>query len=200
VLPISGKLSASAQSAELAARSLDPAGRRITVLDGGSVSVATLLLADGLQRQLVRGVPDNALMSWFEDACSRLSLLFSVETLEYLKRGGRIGRSRAVMGGLLGVRPLLTLRAGEVASFGRVHGRRAVLPAFARFLEERVPPGDAARIALCHARSAGEANALRDALAALRPEVSIDHVVELGAVVGTHGGPGTLGMAVLPGE
>src|SRR5204862_336547 len=63
VLPISGKLSASAQSAELAARSLDPAARRITVLDGGSVSVATLLLADGLQRQLVRGVPDNALMS-----------------------------------------------------------------------------------------------------------------------------------------
>ena len=66
VLPVSSRVSASAGSAELAARAIDPDGRRISVLDGRAVSGATLLLADGLQRLLVRGVPENQLMTWFE--------------------------------------------------------------------------------------------------------------------------------------
>jgi DAK2 domain fusion protein YloV len=200
VLPVSSRVSASAGSAELAARAIDPDGRRISVLDGRSVSGATLLLADGLQRLLVRGVPENQLMTWFERARDRLSLVFSVETLEYLRRGGRIGRAKAVIGGLLRVRPLLTLSDGEVVAHGSVRGRGAVLPAFERFLGERLAAANHARIAVVHARDEARAGELCELLARDWPRCSVDHVVELGAVVGTHGGPGTLGMAVLPGE
>jgi uncharacterized protein len=200
VLPVSSRVSASGAAAEVAARAVDPAGRRITVLDGRSVSGATLLLADGLQRLLIRGVPENELMTWFQAARDRLALVFSVETLEYLRRGGRIGRAQAVLGGLLQVRPLLSLTDGEVVSHGKVRGRAAVLPAFERFLCGKVGKDEPARIAVVHARDAARAEELRRLVARSRPRCTVDHVVELGAVVGTHGGPGTLGMAVLPGE
>jgi DegV family protein with EDD domain len=200
VLPISSKLSATSRSAEIGARAVDPGGERIVVLETHAVSAATLLLADGVQRLLVRGVPENVVVSWFEDAKARLSLLFSVETLEFLRKGGRIGRTQAAIGGLLRVRPLLTLQDGEVAAYGRVRGRARVAAAFERYLCERLPEGEPARIALCHARGSETVEALQEMLARIRPAASVDHVVELGAVVGAHGGPGTVGMAVLTGE
>jgi DegV family protein with EDD domain len=200
VLPISSQVSATSRSAEIAARELDPSGERILVLETHAVSAATLLLADGLQRLLVRGVPENTLVTWFEEAKARLSLLFSVETLEFLRKGGRIGRAQAAVGGLLRVRPLLTLQDGEVASFGRVRGASRVLPAFERYLCEHLAEGQPGRIALCHARTPAAVESLQEMIARVRPTASVDHVLELGAVVGTHGGPGTVGMAVLTGE
>jgi len=200
VLPISSEVSATSRSAELAARELDPGGERIAVLETHAVSAATLLLADGLQRLLVRGVPENTVVTWFEEAKARLSLLFSVETLEFLRKGGRIGRAQAAVGGLLRVRPLLTLQDGEVASYGRVRGASRVLPAFERYLCEHLAEGQPGRIALCHARSPAAVESLQEMIARARPAASVDHVLELGAVVGTHGGPGTVGMAVLTGE
>src|SRR6185437_1639433 len=71
VLPISSRLSASSQTAELAARALDPGGRRITVLETGSASLGTLVLAEALQRRLVRGLPENELVTWFQAARER---------------------------------------------------------------------------------------------------------------------------------
>jgi DAK2 domain fusion protein YloV len=200
VLPVSARVSASSQSAELAARDADADGARITVLDGESVSVGTLVLAEGLQRLLVRGVPDNELMTWFDDARERLELIFSVDTLEYLQRGGRIGRAQAMVGGILGVRPILTLQDGEVAPLRRVRGARRARAEFERFLLEHVPEGAPAHVAIVHARAPEAAADLRATVERLRPQAVIDHVCELGAVVGTHGGPGTLGMAVLPSE
>jgi DAK2 domain fusion protein YloV len=200
VLPISSKVSSTSHSAELAARALDPGGERIVVLETHAVSAATLLLADGLQRLLVRGVPENTAVAWFEEAKTRLSLLFSVETLEFLRKGGRIGRAQAAIGGLLRMRPLLTLTDGEVASYERVRGPARVLPAFERYLCEQLPDGQPGRVALCHARNPAAVDALQQMIGRVRPAASVDHVLELGAVVGTHGGPGTVGMAVLTGE
>jgi len=199
VLPVSSRVSASHQSAELAARDADPDGSRILVLDTESVSVGTVVLAEGLQRLLVRGVPDNELVTWFEDARRRLGLVFSVDTLEYLQRGGRIGRAQAMVGGMLGVRPILTLQDGEVAPLKKVRGRARARAEFERFLLEQVPDGPA-HVGIVHARAPEAAAELRAMVERLRPGAAIDQVCELGAVVGTHGGPGTLGMAVLPGE
>jgi DAK2 domain fusion protein YloV len=199
VLPVSRKVSSSGDGAEIAARMLDPDGRRITVLEGGSVSVGTLLLADGLQRLLVRGVVENDLMSWLQEARGRLQVVFSLETLEYLQRGGRIGRGRALVGGALGVRPILTLQDGEVAPLRRVRGRRRARAAFERFLCDHSAPDQALRVGFAHTGEPAAVDELIEMVKRLRPRAAIDHVVELGAVVGTHGGPGTLGMALLPG-
>jgi len=197
VLPCSSHLSSSMQSAELAARALDPAGTRIRVLDTDAVSGATVLLAEGLQRLLVRGVAEDVLVEWFEQARTRLALLFSVDTLVYLRRGGRIGGTKAAIGGLLRTRPLLTLRDGQVAQYGKVYGRGRVLPAFEQFLCEQVGENEAAHVVVLHAQAPQQAEQLRAMVARLRPQAVIDLVGELGAVVGTHGGPGTLGLGVL---
>jgi DegV family protein with EDD domain len=197
VLPVSGKVSSSGDGAEIAARVLDPDGGRVTVLEGGSVSVGTLLLADGLQRQLVRGVTENELMSWFQAARDRLQVVFSLETLEFLQRGGRIGRGQALLGGMLGVRPILMLEDGEVAPLRRVRGKRRARAAFERFLCEHSRPDQGLRVGIAHTGDAAAVDDLAAMVARVRPQASIERVVELGAVVGTHGGPGTLGMALL---
>jgi DegV family protein with EDD domain len=197
VLPVSSRVSGSAQSAEIAARVLDPGGTRIHVLETHSVSLGTLLLAEGLQRLLVRGVPENELMAWYDDARAHLGVVFSVETLTYLQRGGRIGRAQAMVGGALGLRPILTLRDGEVAPLRRVRGRRRALAEFEQFLRERAS-GREAHVAVVHAAAPAGADRLVAMVRRVAPGAVIDHVGELGAVVGTHGGPGTLGLAVLP--
>jgi len=198
VVAISSQVSATAQTAELGARAVDPGGSRISVLDGLSVSIGTLLLAEGVQRLLVRGTTDNELMSWFGQARDRLGVLVSVDTLEYLERGGRIGRARALLGNLLGLRPMLTLRDGAVEPFRRVRSRAQAMQEFERFLRNAVPESGTATAAVVHARDPEGAEALRAMIARVRPRVTIERVGELGAVVGTHGGPGTLAMAVLP--
>jgi DegV family protein with EDD domain len=196
VLPVSSRLSASSQTAELAARAVDPGGLRITVLETESASLGTLVLAEALQRRLVRGLPENELVTWLQAARERLHVVFSVDTLEYLQRGGRIGRAQAMVGGVLGLRPILTLRDGEVEPLRKVRGARRARAEFERFLIDHAGPGSV-HVAVVHADAPEAAEQLVEMARRAVPHAVIDHVGELGAVVGTHGGPGTLGLAVL---
>jgi len=199
VLPVSSQVSASAQAARIAAETPE-AGGRVTVLDGLTVSAGTVLLAQGLQRLLDAGTDMDELEAWFAAARDRVSVLIYVDTLEFLRRGGRIGRTSEVLGGALGVRPLLTIRAGRIEPYKRALGRAAAMREFERFLRAAVPDGSPASIGLAHADDATGLERLREIVQRARPEASIDRVCEIGAVVGTHGGPGTLGMLVLAGE
>ena len=162
----------------------------------GSASLGTLVLAEALQRRLVRGLPENELVTWFQAARERLHVVFSVDTLEYLQRGGRIGRAQAMVGGMLGLRPILTLRDGEVEPLRKVRGARRARAEFERFLIEHAGPGSV-HVAVVHAEAPEAAEQLVEMARRAVPHAVIDHVGELGAVVGTHGGPGTLGLAVL---
>ena len=199
VLPVSSQVSASAQAARIAADTPE-AGGRVTVLDGLTVSAGTVLLAQGVQRLLDAGTDMDEVTAWFTAARDRVSVLIYVDTLEYLRRGGRIGRTSEVLGGALGVRPLLTLREGRIEPYKRALGRGAAMREFDRFLCAAAPDGHAARVGLAHADDAAGLERLREIVHRSRPEASIDRVCEIGAVVGTHGGPGTLGMLVLAGE
>jgi DegV family protein with EDD domain len=197
VLPVSSKVSGSVQAAQIAAE--DPAsGGRVTVLDGRSVSVGTAMLADGVQRLLEAGTTLEEVTAWVESARDRLRLVIYVDTLEYLRRGGRIGRTRALAGNVVGMRPLLTLRDGELALYRRVIGGRGrALREFHRFLCDHAPSDAEVRVALAHGADPAGAEELAQSVRRLRPKARIERVSELGAVVGTHGGPGTLGLLVL---
>jgi DegV family protein with EDD domain len=197
VLPVSSRVSASVQAARIAAD--DPqAGGRVTVLDGHTVSVGTGMLADGVQRLLEAGTTVDEVTEWVADARERLRLVIYVDTLEYLRRGGRISRTRELAGNMVGLRPLLTLRDGEIALYRRVVGGRArALREFDRFLCEHTRADADARVALAHAGDPDGVEGLAEAVRRLRPRARIERVCELGAVVGTHGGPGTLGLLVL---
>jgi fatty acid kinase/fatty acid kinase fatty acid binding subunit len=197
VLPVSSKVSGSLQAAQIAAD--DPASSgRVTVIDGRSVSIGTWMLAEGVQRLLEEGTTLDELTAWVESARDRLRIVIYVPTLEYLRRGGRISRAREISGNALGVRPILTLHDGELGLYRRVRGgRRRALHAFERFLTEHAPEGRPARVGIAHGADPAGAESLVKMVRAVRPDATIERVCEIGAVVGTHGGPGTLGMMVL---
>jgi DegV family protein with EDD domain len=190
---LSGKLSATVQSARLAAADEAFAGR-VTVLDTGSASVGSALCALGIQRLLAHGTDLAAIEAYGVRFARTAGTCFSVETLDYLQRGGRVGRAQALVGGLLGVRPVLGIDGGEVVPLARVRGAGKVLAAMLAQLEGRTAPDDEIRVAIAHAQAPEQAAELAERVRASRPRAAIELVVPLGPVIGTYGGPGTLGL------
>jgi DegV family protein with EDD domain len=126
------------------------------------------------------------------------STYFYVDTLEYLRRGGRINSRSALLGSALSVKPILSIHAGEVASLERV---RTSTRALARLEELTVSAAGPAQVdvAVGHLESAERADALAEKLAE-RLDVRRLVVHEVGAVVGAHVGPGMVSTAVVPVE
>jgi DegV family protein with EDD domain len=195
VLPVllSAKLSGTFESARLAAES--GGDERVTVIDSGVTSGGTVILADALQRRLERGTTEEELLDVVELFKRTRGLLFTVETLEYIIRGGRIGKASGLAGQLLNVKPILHLdEEGEVAPLKRVRGRAKALAEFeAMFLADTVDSPDL-HVGVGHADAPDDAAKLVERIQAARPSASLDIVTTLGPVIGTHGGPGTLGL------
>ena len=189
---LSGKLSATVESARLAA---GPLGEQVTVIDSGSASAGTALCALGIEQLLESGAADVAALARYgAHFAAQVRTTFSVETLDYLQRGGRIGRAQALVGGLLGVRPVLGIVDGEVVPLARVRGASRVLAAMLAQLEQSTGPDDELRVAIAHAQAPEQAAELGQMITEVRPHATIELVVPLGPVIGTYGGPGTLGL------
>ena len=113
-LHISGKLSGTAESARTAA---SMTGReRVRVIDSDTASAAVAMLGLACQRRLERGTSDEELDALVDRYRRDARLLFTVDTLEFLKRGGRIGKAAALAGQLLHIKPILTIREGDARS------------------------------------------------------------------------------------
>jgi DegV family protein with EDD domain len=192
-LHLSEALSATVNSARLAA---EECGGRVTVVDTRTVSIALALAALGLARRLEAGpceLPD--LVAEAESFHRRSRLVFAFETLEFLQRNGRIGRGQALVGGLLGVRPLLTLVEGEVEPLGKVRGHARLLAELERLVCADTRPAERLRIGIAHAQAEAIANDIGERMRSARPQAEIEIVAPLGAVVGTNTGPGGAGLA-----
>jgi DegV family protein with EDD domain len=192
VLPISSTLSGTHGSAVAAAELL--ANDRVRVLETRTVSASLALLAIGVQRRLERGTTDDEIDAFVARYRLDHKLLFTVNTLEYLARGGRIGRAAALAGNLLNVKPILTIRDGEVVPLKRVRGNAK---AFAEFRQTFVDTStDSARlkIGIAHAAAPERLAALRQMVEHERPHAQVEVATQLGPVVGTHAGPGTVGF------
>ncbi|HZB85407.1 MAG TPA: DegV family protein [Gaiellaceae bacterium] len=189
---ISAKLSGTAESARLGAESAGD--ERVSVIDSGVTSGGTVILADALQRRLERGTTEEELQEVVESFRRSRGLLFTVETLEYLVRGGRIGKAQGLAGQLLSVKPILHFDEGEVAPLKRVRGRAKALAELERLFVEATEDTPDLHVGLGHAESPGDAEELVRRIRTARPQCSVDVVTTLGPVIGTHGGPGTLGF------
>jgi fatty acid kinase fatty acid binding subunit len=189
---IAGKLSGTIESARAAARELG--GERVRTIDSESASAATAMLGLAIQRRLERGTSDEEVDALVERYRREAHLLFTVDTLEYLARGGRIGRARAWAGELLNIKPILSIEDGEVLPVKRVRGNRKAFLEFASRFESSTVDRAGLRVGIAHAETPEKAEALRKLVRDKRPAAEIEIVTTLGPVVGTHAGPGTVGF------
>ena len=186
------KLSGTAESARLAAESRDD--KRVVVIDSGVISGGAVLLADAIQRRLERGTTDEEIEEFLETFRRGRGLLFTVDTLDYLVRGGRVGKAAGFAGQLLSVKPILTFEDGEVAPLKRVRGRTKALAELVRIFTEATRDDSSLHVGVAHADCARDAEDIAGRVRTVRPHASLDLITGLGPVIGTHGGPGTLGL------
>jgi len=191
-LQISSTLSGTFASAQLAAEQLG--GDRVRVVDTRTVSASLSLLALAVRRRLERGTTDEEIDALVERYGREHRLLFTVNTLDYLARGGRIGRAAALAGNLLNVKPILTIRDGEVVPLKRVRGNAKAYAEFRSLFVETSSDSPRLKVGIAHAAAPERMRALEELVARERPHAQVEIATTLGAVVGTHAGPGTVGF------
>ena len=163
-------------------------------IDSESASVAISMLALAIQRRLERGTTDEEIDALVERYLAEHGLLFTVDTLEFLARGGRIGKARAFAGQLLNVKPILSIRDGEVLPVKRVRGNRKAFQEFVDALETNTRDEPGLRVGIAHADAPERLVELEKMVRDIRPRAQIEMETSLGAVIGAHAGPGTVGL------
>jgi len=169
-------------------------GDKVRVIDTRTVSASIALLALGVQRRLERGTTNEELDEFVARYREGHKLLFTVNTLEYLAKGGRIGKAAAFAGNLLHVKPILTIRDGEVIPLKRVRGNHKAFQEFRDLFESTSTDAPSLKVGIAHAAAPERLDALRELVAHVRPHAQIEIATQLGAVIGTHAGPGTVGF------
>jgi len=189
---IAANLSGTIQSAGTAAEQLGDG--RVRTIDSKSASVATAMLATAIQRRLERGTTDEEIDALVERYLREHGLLFTVDTLEFLARGGRIGRAKAFAGQLMNVKPILSIREGEVIPVKRVRGNRKAFQEFVDAVTEQTQDVPGLRVGIAHADAPERMVQIEKMVRHLRPQATIEMETMLGAVIGAHAGPGTVGF------
>jgi DegV family protein with EDD domain len=189
---VSSKVSGTYASAELAANELG--GDKVRLVDSLTASLAIAMLAHAIQRRLTRGTTDEEIDELVARFHRDSGVVFTVETLEYLQKGGRIGRAAALAGSLLNVRPILGVQDGEVVAVARVRGRQKALVEFERRFEAATEDKAGLKVAIAHADAPEWVGTLSELVWRVRPSAEIEFTANLGAVVSTHTGPGAVGF------
>lgn len=188
---ISEAMSGTLQSARAARDMLQ--GADIRLIDSRLVTACLGHVVLDCAQAARDGASADEVVELAESLCSRTNLFGAIDTLEYLERGGRIGRAQALLGSLLNMKPIVTLSDGVVAPAGRVRGRSRVIPELVRLFGEAV--GDrTADITVVYAAQPDGVDELEQALRATG-RVGRVRRGQIGPVVGTHAGPGVLGVA-----
>ena len=193
---LSSKLSATYSAACQAAAQLADEGARIDVIDTQTVSLGIGFMTVAAAKAAAQGASVEEIRRLVESMIPRMHVFVVLDTLEYVRRGGRIGRARAFLGAVMRVKPILSFRGGEVHPEERVRTKSLALE---RMFQIATSYARATDVGIGYSTNAQEAEELRRRLEAALPGAKI-HVARLGPVLGVHGGPGTLGIGVLEGE
>lgn len=198
-LHLSGKLSGTLDSATQAKENFP--GAKITLVDTETTAMAMGFQVLAAARAAKQGASLAELVSLTEQMRGKTGVLFVVSNLEFLRRGGRIGGAQAFLGTALNLKPILELRGGKIEAVERVRTMSKAIDRLIDLFEERIGDRRPIRIASLHAAAPEEARLL---LERTRQRFSEDEVVEtvyseISPVLGTHTGPGTIGLAYMAG-
>jgi len=183
------KLSAVLNSAHLAAQSLPDL--EIVLIDSTQVSMGMGWLVIIAARAARQGKNLAEILALVKDTIPRLRLIAMLDTLEYVQKGGRIGKGAALLGTLLSMKPIVQLLDSELLPVENVRTRRRALQRLAEIVTEMAPLEEAAVV---HANAPALAHELAEMLAPVHP---FDRILigQVGAILGTHTGPGAVGVA-----
>ncbi len=194
---LSSKLSGTYQSSVLAASMLPDID--IVSIDTLSASMGIGLAAIAAAEAVKQEKPKDEVIAVTERAVEQLGVYFMVDTLEFLKRNGRIGRASALMGTLLNIKPILTLQDGVVTPFEKARGKAKALKriseAIAQYSEEHT--GKKLRFGITHAAALDDAEKIA---AEIKEQFPVHDIVigPIGPTIGVHVGPGTLAVLFYP--
>jgi DegV family protein with EDD domain len=191
ILTIAGGLSGTVRSARSGAALA--AQERVNVIDSRSASLGLGLQALCAARLAERGAEPEEIVRWIERWRDTTGIAFTVQTLEYLRRGGRIGRAAGLVGGLLGLRPVLTWNGEEVKAESKARGDDDAFAKVMAAVARRVPDGARARFGIVQADRPREAARAEEAIRSRWNVVDLVHAGFTG-VIGAHTGPGTWGV------
>ena len=189
---ISDELSGTINSARMAKESLPDVP--IEIVDTRSVSAQLGFIAIAAARAAAAGADLQTVADTARAMIGHASVYFVVDTLEYLHRGGRIGAASRLFGTALNLKPLLTIKDGIVQPVTKVRSRRKALATLLQLLDEELAGKERIQMAVLHVAAPEEADQLAEQLVARYHPAEMLRT-ECGPVVGTHAGPGTLGVA-----
>ena len=195
VVTLSGKLSGTYQSA-LGARNMFKGKCRIEIIDSQLVAMGLGLIVISAARKAKAGANLDELFSSVHKAMTRSHFVVYFDTLKYLAKGGRIGKAQGLLGAMLSVKPVLTVKDGEMAPLTRLRSLSAGLDYLYNFAKGYP---DAELVAVEHATTPDEADRLADRLSSTFPRERIFKSV-ISPVLGVHGGPGAMAVTVLEAE
>jgi DegV family protein with EDD domain len=195
---ISSKLSGTIQSATQARELLPKAADRISIVDSDSTAMAMGFHVLTAARAAQAGASLAECRQLAEESRAHTGVYFVVDTLEFLRRGGRIGGAQALLGSALNIKPILELRNGRIESIEKVRTKGKAIDRMIDLVVQRVGDRKPVRLATLHANAEVEAReALEKATLQLHPDESV--FASVSPVIGTHAGPGTIGLAFMAG-
>ena len=186
---LASQLSAMFNTARLGA---EASGARVTLVDSGNVSMALGWQVLAAAEAIAAGKPLAEVVAAVESTRQRVKLFALLDTIEFLRRGGRASAFAATVGELLQIKPMLEVAEGSLIQLAkpRTHGKGVE-----KLVELVQALGPLERLAVMYATTPAEARSLADRLAPLSPQPPL--VVEATTVIGTHAGPGALGVAAV---
>jgi DegV family protein with EDD domain len=190
---VSAKLSPGTQSAAVQAREM-LAGTRVEIVESESTAMALGFVVLAAARAAAEGATCEPVIAVAKATIPHVGLLFTVETLDYLRRGGRIGGAQAFIGNLMDVKPILELKDGRVEPMERARSKKRAVTRILEVIEERTRGKTPLRLATIHAAADEEAAALLET-ARSRLGATEAILAEASPTVAVHAGPGTVGLA-----
>lgn len=192
---ISSELSGTYQSAFLAKNMIENID--IEVIDTKLVAMALGIIVIEAARAAKEGKSKEEILALIDNLKSKIKLIFIVDTLEYLQKGGRIGKASALLGSILNIKPICILSEGIVTPYSKMRGKTKAIEKLMDFMHEDIKENQPIICSFIHCDDYDSVLQLKEIIEK-RFNVKDSSVTDVGAVIGTHVGPGTVGVIFYP--
>jgi len=185
---LSSRLSATMQSAQVASKAIE-GDCPVAVVDSKNASMGLGIIALRAAQRAAEGADVPTIVAELESLRGRVRVMATLDTLEYLRKGGRIGGAQAMLGSMLSIKPVIDVQDGAVEQGGKVRTRSKAL----RFLADHVPNVPLEALSILHANAPD----IDDFIAMVQPNHPDTEIImgKIGAVIGVHTGPRVVGVS-----